>query len=78
MFILRKVQGKELHEIADLYNGNKRRREAGKTLTPAAVCARVSKFGLQFPQEAAQILGQASQAAVEPTVETATTTLVTA
>lgn len=70
MYILRNVHGLELHEIADKYNKEKRRKEAGKTLSPAAVCARVKKFELQFPNEVAQILGTAP--ALQPTIEATT------
>lgn len=67
MFTLRTVHGLQLHEIADKYNNEKRRKEIGKTLTPQAVAARIKMFRFQFPDEASSILG-----AVASSVETTT------
>lgn len=64
-----RASGMGLQAIADSYNKQKRR--GNKTLSAAAVCARVKKFELQFPQRAAAILGQAP-ALPQPTAITGT------
>lgn len=59
MYIMRNVDGMEYIDIAAFYNKQKRRQDAGKHFTLQAVFNRCKMYALQFPADAAQILGQA-------------------
>lgn len=57
MFKAKNVQGLTLQAIADKYNKDKRRQEAGKTLTAQAVYARIKDFAARNPEKVSEILG---------------------